>query len=79
MFAYLRNISSPALVIINNFKGQVTDEVSSLLDVNDIDVCLLPPNCTDRLQLMDISVNRPAKVFLKKYLNFGTHRTSRPP
>lgn len=54
-----------ALVIIDNFKGQVTDEVNSLLDVNDIDVCLLPPNYTDWLQPMDISVNKLAKAFLK--------------
>ena len=55
-----------ALVIMDNFKGQVTDGVSSLLDAHDIDVCLLPPNCTDRLQPMDISVNKPAKAFLKR-------------
>ena len=53
-------------MIIDTFKGQVTDEVNSLLDANDIDVCLLPTNCTDRLQLMEISVNKQAKVFLKR-------------
>ena len=36
-----------ALVITDNFKGQVTDEINSLLDANDIDVCLLQPNCTN--------------------------------
>ena len=29
-------------------------------------MCLLPPNTTDRLQPMDISVNKPAKDFLRK-------------
>jgi len=47
-------------------EGQVTDEVNSLLVANDIDVCLLPPNCTDGLQWTDISVNKPAKAFLKR-------------
>ena len=51
-------------VIIDNFKGQVTDEMNSLLDANDIDACLVPPSCTDRLQLMVISVNKLAKTFL---------------
>jgi len=53
-------------MIIDNFKGQVTDELNSLLDANDIDACLVPPNCTDRLQSMVILVNKPAKTFLKK-------------
>ena len=55
-----------ALVIIDNFKSHVTDEVNSLLDANDIGVCLLPRNCANRLQLMDISVNKSAKAFLTR-------------
>lgn len=57
---------SPALVIMDNFKGQVTSAVTSLLEDNDIHVCLLPPNTTDRLQPMDVSVNKPAKDILKR-------------
>ena len=56
---------TPALAIIDNFKGQVTAPVNALLEENDIHVCLLPPNTTDVLQPMDISVNKPAKDFLK--------------
>ena len=55
-----------ALVIIDNFKGQVTEAVTSLLDANNIHVCLLPPNTTDLLQPMDIAVNKPAKEFIKR-------------
>ena len=48
-------------------KGQITDSVNSLLEVeaNNIHVALLPTNATDLLQLMDIAVNKPAKDFLK--------------
>ena len=32
-----------ALVIIDNFKGQVTESIMSLLESNNVRVCLLPP------------------------------------
>ena len=56
----------PALVIMDNFKGQITQKVNSLLEENNIHICLLPPNTTDRLQPMDLSVNKPAKEFLRQ-------------
>lgn len=51
---------------MDNFKGQVTSAVNSLLEAHNIHVCLLPANTTDQLQPMDISVNKPAKDLLKK-------------
>ena len=56
----------PALVVMDNFKGQITDKVNALLEENDIHVCLLPANTTDRLQPMDISVNKPTKDFPRR-------------
>ena len=55
-----------ALVIYDEFKGQLTDAVHSLLDANHIYVVKVPPNCTDRLQPMDLAVNRSVKEFLRK-------------
>ena len=46
------------------FKGQVTSSVVSLLEDNNILVCYIPPNTTDKLQSMDLTVNKPAKDFL---------------
>ena len=57
------------LVIMDNFKGQITESLFSLLDSHNILVCLLSPNTTDRLQPMDISVNKPAKDHLKQQFN----------
>ena len=56
----------PALVIMDNFKGQTTQQVIQRLDNNNILISWLPPNTTDRLQPMDVSVNKPAKEYLKK-------------
>ena len=55
--------SKPALVIVDNFRGQTTSRVTDLLEANSIHVCFLPANTTDLLQPMDISVNKPARTF----------------
>ena len=55
-----------AVVIMDNFKGQVTPEMLKFLESHHIHMCQLPPNTTDRLQPMDVAVNKPAKAFLKQ-------------
>ena len=61
--------SYPALMIFDNFKAQCTSEILQIIDDHHIYVTLLPPNCTDRFQPMDLSVNKPAKDFLHKEFN----------
>ena len=82
MIAYLQNIlfpyidckreqlklgvNFPALVIFDNFKAQRTEKVLKLLEDHHIRVVMVPANCTDRLQPLDISVNKSIKVFLRQ-------------
>ena len=54
-----------ALVLFDMFKGQCTQAILELLETNNIDVVFIPANCTDRLQPLDVSVNKPAKTFLR--------------
>ena len=73
IFPYLRKkreelrLSSehPALLLFDNFKAQCTETILKYLDSNNINVVLVPPNCTDQLQPLDLSVNRSAKEFLR--------------
>lgn len=53
-----------AVIIMDNFKDQITSKVTDLLEQSNIHTCLLPPNTTDRLQPLNLAVNKPAKEFL---------------
>ena len=57
--------TSPAVAIFDNFRGQTTDAILSRLRSHDIVPIQLPANCTDRLQPLDVSVNKPVKDHLK--------------
>ena len=56
----------PALVIFDRFRGQCTDRFLSLLNANNVYILIVSANCTDRLQPLDISVNKAAKEFLRR-------------
>ena len=59
------NSDQPALLIFNNFKAQCTSSFLKLIDEHNVNVALIPPNCTDRLQPLDLSVNKAAKDHLR--------------
>ena len=62
----LFNEDKPAVVIMDNFKGQITEAMTELLERHRIHTCLIPANATNCLQPMDILVYKPSKIFLKK-------------
>ena len=49
------------LVIFDNFNGQCTEDVLKLIDGDHINVIITTANCTDRLQPMDLAVNKALK------------------
>ena len=53
-----------SLLIFDNFKAQITSSILTLLDSHYVNVVLIPAKCTDRLQPMDLSVNKAAKNLL---------------
>ena len=54
-----------ALALFDVFKGQCTAKVLELLEENNILFVTVPNNCTDRLQPLDLSVNKPAKDYVR--------------
>ena len=55
-----------ALITYDVFYVQTTDKVLKLLDDNNILVIKVPPNITKLFQLLDLTVNKVAKVFMKQ-------------
>jgi hypothetical protein len=47
------------------FRGQWTDRCKQFLSENNIVAIQVPPNCTDKLQPMDLSINKPLKTVMK--------------
>ena len=62
----IENRNQPALVIFDVFKGQLCQSTIDLLQQNNIHFVHVPPNCTDRLQPLDVSVNKSCKDYMKK-------------
>ena len=48
-----------------HFEGQLTLQVRDVLEKNNIIAVDVPANCTDRLQPMDLSVNKAIKEHMK--------------
>ena len=59
----------PALVIYDTFRAQCTQRILEKLETNNVHVTIVSANCTDHLQLLDLSVNKAAKEFLHKQFN----------
>ena len=54
------------------FKGQCTNDVLKLLEENNIQFVIVPTsNCTDRLQPLDLTVNKSVKTFMQVIFNSG--------
>ena len=60
------DVNQSAFVIFNQFCAQCTERILSLLEDHHIHVDIVPANCTDRLQPLDVSVNKAAKDFLQR-------------
>ncbi len=62
--------SQHALVIFDHFKGQCTDSILKLLNESNDPLVIVPANCTDRHQPLDISVNKSAKEYLNEHAQY---------
>ena len=56
----------PALAIFDCFEGQITLGVLALLESHNIISVAVPANCTDKLQPLDVSLNKSVKDEMKR-------------
>ena len=59
------SLDHPALLILDVFRGQLTNEVVREMKEHDIGMCQVPANMTHLFQPLDLAVNGSAKAFLK--------------
>ena len=59
--------SQKALLILDIFRAHRTTEVQQNLSESHILLVFVPANCTDRLQPLDLSVNKPFKNELRQH------------
>ena len=52
-------------LLFDCFKGQTTVKVKELLLQHDIRFVVVPASCTDKLQPLDVSINKPLKADMK--------------
>ena len=55
-----------SLLIYDAFAGQITEKMKALVEENQYGVVYVPKNMTDEFQRIDLTVNGPAKAFLKE-------------
>ena len=57
-------------LMFDHFKAQLTAHVIDILDHHNILVIDIPANCTDRLQPLDVSVNKSIKQGIFSHMAF---------
>ena len=65
----IRDADQHALLIWNVFRGQKTEAVTSILQEQKILNDYVPNNMTDYFQVLDLTVNKQVKDFMKQKLN----------
>ena len=58
-------VDHPAIVIFHAFRGHSGSEIKDLLKEHHLLPFPIPSNCTDRLQPVDVSVNKALKDHLR--------------
>ena len=69
---FLKNEKNLAILqtsCFDNFSGQCSPELFETVDNRHIYNVLIPPNCTDRLQPLDLSVNKRVQKFLRRHFH----------
>ena len=61
---------------MDTFKGQGNDEVAKLSRKNNCAFINFPHNLTNKFQPLDITINKPAKYFIKYKYNMWLQNNS---
>lgn len=67
----------PAILIFDGLKAHLTTEITAILNQNNISIICLPPHSSHILQVLDLSIFGPMKIYyqnIKPQLFHGPER-----
>ena len=65
--------SQPTPAIFDVFKGQQTTKFKDLIHANNIRMVVVPDNCINKLQPIDLAINKPLKDAIKKWFKISSN------
>lgn len=66
---YLKDISSPTLLMMDNFSAHQTSATRNLISNLGTSMLMPPPNMTSKVQILDVGINKPFKDYMRSLYN----------
>ena len=63
---WMKEVGRKSLLVMDSFRGHLTDRVKSALKQRRVIPAIIPGGCTSKLQPLDVSINKPFKQSLRK-------------
>ena len=59
-------LKKPALLVLDQFKADITEATKKAFKEEKTTLAIIPGRFTSQLQLLDVSINKPFKVFMRR-------------
>lgn len=67
-----------SMLILDSFRGHLTDEVKSRIAEGNSDLVVIPGGLTSRLQSLDVCINKPFKAYVQEQYETWLMKDNQP-
>lgn len=71
-------LNTRSMLVLNTFKGHLTDEVEEALTKSNTDLVVIPGGMTSQLQPLNICINKPLKDLVRREYEQWLEASNRP-